>query len=146
MAGCNEKSIEIGGTDDRQMVRSVRAETGPGFFDACGGEGRNEFDGGAEIGVNAGRGDGFVVAGVLDRGASENAAIVARNEIYAFRPQDALDFHAFVAEGKHLTLRGTNGGRLLDTGDLRRKTSGGDDDVAPSDLLAVGKQETATLR
>src|SRR5262249_23047196 len=128
-------------TDDGQVVGSVWAQAGPGFFNLRGRQSGHEFKGGVQVAVNAGCRDRFVEADVFNRGAGENPSVVSGYKVNSFGPQDALEPHALATKRNHLSFRGPHRRKFLNAADLRRKRSGGDDCVARGDLLSTLKNE-----
>src|SRR5262249_5108612 len=127
--------VQISWTDNGQMIWRVRAKASPGFVDLRGGKSGSEFDCAGQVGVNSARGDRFVKADVLHRGAGQNSAVVAGHEIDALGPEDPLDFGGWAAERNHLAFGGADGSEFLRSVNLRRKTSCGDNREARDDLL-----------
>ena len=100
----NQQALQIRGTDDREMIRRVGAQSGPGFFDARVGQSGHYAHHVAKDQFHPAGSDVVVEPSVLDGGTGDESAVSLWNQIFVLEPEDVLDGRGLAAESDHLAF------------------------------------------
>ena len=108
MAGRDHQSFHICRPKNWQLIRSPRAQPAPCFQDFRAGQAGREFIHGAEDLFEPAGSDGLFISRVLESAPRDQflrSCVVARDDVPAFRAQDAPDRLARVPQGKPIRPR-----------------------------------------
>ena len=142
MASGYQETFQIRGTDDREMIRRIRAQSSPRFFDAGAREAGNHADDFPKNQFHPTGGDLVIETGVLDGGPGDDAAVQLRDKILVLEPKDMLDRSRLASERDHLALGGRDRGIGSGAFDLpvtfpKRIAEKGEGVTSPEELMAA---------
>src|SRR5208282_1771005 len=106
VARCHEQAVEVGGSEDGQMIWRVGSDSCPGLLYSCACKAGRQLDRSCQDLFDAACRQTFLEACIFHGCSGEDSSVISRPKIDFLGPKNSLDVQIVRAESHHLAFRG----------------------------------------